>query len=254
MFTTERRDHVRDRVLGVARSDPRVTAGARTGSTAVGSGDAWSDIDLAFGVADGVSLAAVFDDWTALFEHEFGLLHHWDLSYRSSLYRVFLLPDGLEVDVSLTPQGDFGPRGPHFRPLFGEARPLQPAPPPDPRYLIGLGWHHVFRARASIERGQPWRAEYWISGIRDNALALACLRLGERAVEARGIDRLPASVTNPFVGALVRALDAGELRRALAVATAGLIGELEAWDATLAALLTPTLREFGARPAAERAC
>jgi hypothetical protein len=52
--------------------------------------------------------------------------------------------------------------------------------------------------------------------------------LGESAVTARGLDRLPAAATNGLADALVRALDGGELRRALAVATAGLMRELEA--------------------------
>jgi hypothetical protein len=52
-------------------------------------------------------------------------------------------------------------------------------------------------------------------------------------------------VTAPLVEALVRSLDEPEGRRALAVATAYLIGELEAWDPALCAQLTPALHEFG---------
>lgn len=246
MFTVEQRDHVRARVLELARTDPRVTAGALTGSTAVGAEDEWSDIDVAFGIADGISPEAVLDDWTGVLGREFGALDHFDLRSGSSVYRVFLLPSGLEVDVAVTPQQEFGARGPRFRALFGATRPLEPASQPPARRLIGLGWHHVLHARSCIERGKPWQAEYWISGIRDHTLALACLRLGEEAVYGRGVDRLPATVTGPLTDALVRSLDEPELRRALAVATACLIGELEAWDSALCARLKPPLREFGA--------
>src|SRR5262245_6626450 len=206
MFTTEQRDYVRDRVLELAKADPRVTAGARSGSISIGAEDEWSDIDIAFGIADGTSLEAVLDDWTELFGREFGALHYWDLRAGPSIYRVFLLPTGLELDVAVTPQQEFGARGPRFRTLFGASRQFYPAPQPDARYLMGLGWHHVLHARASIERGKPWRAEYWISGIRDNVLALACLRLGEDAFFARGVDRLPAEVTGALVDTLVRSL------------------------------------------------
>ena len=48
--------------------------------------------------------------------------------------------------------------------------------------------------RSCIERHRPWQAEYWISGIRDQTLALACLRLGEPAHYAKGADALPAAV------------------------------------------------------------
>ncbi len=246
MFTAGHRHHVRNSVLELAKTDPRVTAGAITGSTAIGAEDEWSDIDVAFGIAEGVSPEGILDDWTEALGHEFGALHHWDLRSGSSLYRVFLLPGGLEVDVAVTPQQEFGARGPRFRTLFGTTHQPEPAPQPDAQHLIGLGWHHVLHARSSIERGKPWRAEYWISGIRDHVLALACLRLGEEAVHGRGVDRLPATVTDPLADALVRSLEKSELRRALAVATACLIGELEAWDPALCTRLKPLLQEFGA--------
>ncbi|HEX8600073.1 MAG TPA: hypothetical protein VF952_16345 [Chloroflexia bacterium] len=250
MFTIEQRDHLRDYILDIARADARVTAGALTGSMAVGAVDDRSDIDVAFGIAEGISLEAVLDDWTDALDREFGVLHYWDLPFRSSLYRVFLLPGGLELDVGLSPQHDFGPRGPNFRTLFGTTR-QQEASPPSARFLIGLCWHHVFHARSSIERGKPWRAEYWISALRDHTLSMACLRLGEEHSEARGIDRLPTAVAGPLAEALVCSLENTELRRALAAATAYFISELEALDPGLCARLKPLLQEFGSPQAAQ---
>src|SRR5215210_4585221 len=119
MFTTEQRDDVPKRILDLAQADPRVSAGALTGSSAVGAEDARSDIDLFFGIADGSSPEAVLEDWTVVFGREFGALHHWDLRAGAAIYRVFLLPTGLEIDVAVTPQQDFGARGLRFRPLFG---------------------------------------------------------------------------------------------------------------------------------------
>jgi len=246
MFTSAERDLVRDHVLNLAKSDSRVTAGALTGSRAAGVEDQWSDIDLAFGIADDFNPKDVLDDWTEVFGRELGAIHYWDLPFGASIYRVFLLPSGMEVDVAVTPQGEFGARGPRFRTLFGTTRHIEPTPQPSARYLMGLGWHHVLHARSSIERGKPWRAEYWISAIRDNTLALACVRLGEETAFGRGVDRLPRTVTEPLVDTLVRSLDASELRRALAVATACLISETEAWNAALSAQLKPILQEFGA--------
>jgi len=253
MFTTEQRDSVRDRVLEMAKADPRVTGGALVGSLAGDAEDEWSDIDITFAIAGGTSLETVLDEWTQVLERELGALHHWDLRSGPSIYRVFLLPSGLEIDLSVTPEKDFGARGPRFRPLFGIARQPdtapQPAQPPTieaARFMIGLGWHHVLHARSSIERGKPWRAEYWISGIRDETLALMCLRLGVEASEARGIDRLPGSVTAPLEMALVRSLDEPELRRALATATGCFLNEVELWDPALCKRLKPLLKEFGA--------
>ena len=250
MFTAEQRAHVRQRILALAQSDPRVTAGALTGSMAFGGGDRWSDIDVAFGIAKGITPEAVLDDWTAVFAREWGLLDQFDLRSESSVYRVFLLPSGLEVDVAVTPEEDFGARGSQFRALFGPTQQVPTTPQPSASFLIGLSWHHVLHTHASIERQKPWQAEYWISGIREHVLALACLRLGENARESRGVDRLPSAVTEPLAETLVRSLDEPELRRALAAATRCLIGELEAWDPMLCARLSPLLHEFGA-PQAE---
>ena len=246
MFTVEYRDHVRDYVLELARADPRVTGGALTGSTAFGAGDEWSDVDVAFGIAEGNTLESVLHDWTQQLDGEFSVLDYFDLRSGSSIYRVFLLPNGLEVDVAVTPTEEFGARGPHFRALFGTTQQLEATPQPSTEYLIGLSWHHVLHARSCIERNKPWQAEYWISEIRDHALALSCIRLGESAVYSRGVDRLPDAVSEPFADALVRSLDASELRRALAVTTLCLIRELEEWNPTLCARLRPLLQEFGA--------
>jgi predicted nucleotidyltransferase len=246
MFTAEQRDQVRQRILELAQSDPRVIAGAITGSLAFGSGDEWSDIDVAFGIAPGVTLEAVLDDWTAVLEREWGVLDHFDLPFGWSVYRVFLLPSGLQVDVAATPAEHFGARGPNFRALFGPTQPAAAAPQPSASSLIGLSWLYVLHAHKSIERHRPWQAEYWIGAIREQVLELACLRLGENARERRGVDRLPPAVTDPFAETLVRSLDESELRRALAAATGCLISELEAWDPSLCARLSPLLHEFGA--------
>ena len=243
VFTPEQRDDVRDRILDMAKSDHRVTAGALVGSLATDAWDRWSDIDITFAIADGIDHEAVLDEWTELFRSDFGALHHWDLRSGSSIYRVFLLPSGLEIDLSVTPQQDFGARGPRFRTLFGTARQYDPPPKPDPQHLIGLAWHHVLHARSCIERGKPWQAEHWISATRDYVLTLAALRLGEEHSYARGADRLPATVAGRLSDALVRSLDAPELRRALSAATACFVTELEAWDPALCAHLTPILQE-----------
>jgi hypothetical protein len=247
MFTAKQRDHVRTYVLEMAQADPRVTGGALIGSTAAGAEDNWSDIDVTFGIATGHAVETVIDDWTLVLEREFGVLNHFDLRSGSSIYRVFLLPDGLEIDLSVTPEEDFGARGPHFHILFGNARQLQTTPPsPNTGHIIGLCWHHVFHARSCIERSKPWQAEYWISEVRNHTLELICIRLGESAAYRRGVDKLPLAITEPFAATLVRSLDEPELRRALAAATLCLLAEIEKWDAALCARLTPLLQEFGA--------
>jgi len=157
MFTAEQRDHVRQRVLELARSDPRVTAGALTGSMALGGGDSWSDIDVAFGIAEGITPEAVLDDWAHALEREWGMLHHFDLRYGSSVYRVFLLPSGQQVDVAVTPAQDFGARGPNFRALFGPTQPVPATPQPSVRPFCFIEPTSAFRLDQPNFSAPSWR-------------------------------------------------------------------------------------------------
>jgi hypothetical protein len=248
VFTSDQRDGLRRQLLGLARKDPRITGAAVTGSAADGREDRWSDIDLYFGVTEDIALDAVVADWTDVLYGELAALHHFELKVPDAVYRAFLLPSCLEVDLGFTSAGQFGPRGPHFRAVFGEAvRPPQAAPR-DPGHLIGLAWHHVAHARSCIERGKRWQAEYWISGIRDQTLALASLRFGEPTDYAKGADALPSAVTDELADALVRSLAPEELRRALRVAATQLLGELYATDAGQARRLEGPIRELAGLP------
>src|SRR5262249_9382287 len=83
--------------------------------------------------------------------------------------------------------------------------------------------HHAVGARVCIERARYWQAEYWISGVRDNALTLACRRLGLSAYYGRGFDDLPVEIRHMVADALVRSLDRVELLRALGRAVEALL-------------------------------
>jgi predicted nucleotidyltransferase len=248
VFTSDHRDALRAQLLGLAEKDPRITGAAVTGSAADGRQDRWSDIDLFFGVAEQVALDVVVSDWSDYLYGELAALHHFDLKVPAAVYRVFLLPSCLEVDLGFTPAGQFGPRGPQFRAVFGEAVERPQAAGLDSGHVIGLAWHHVLHARSCIERERPWQAEYWISGIRDQVLALACLRVGEPAFYAKGADALPVAVTGGLEDALVRSLQPEELRRALRVAATRLLGELHETDAVQAQRLEPPIRELADLP------
>lgn len=242
MFSATDRDLVMERLIEMARTDPIIAGAAVTGSLASGGGDRWSDIDLAFGVIGPV--AASMDTWTAELYRDFGALHHWDLPAGATIYRVFLLPGWLEADIAFMPAAAFGPAGPAWRTLFGTARAMQPPGRPDRGEMAGRAWHHALHARTCIERGKLWQAEYWISGLRDLVLALACARLGYPVSYGKGAHLLPAELTDPLRDALVTALEPAELRRALAAAASALAHELDRTDQALASRLHPLLSEL----------
>jgi hypothetical protein len=220
MFTPERRAQVATQLERAAQDDARISASAFVGSTATG-GDRWSDIDLSLSVAAGVPVADVLGDWTEMME-SLGGRKLFDYPAGPSIYRVFLLPGSLQVDLSFTPAD--------------AAR--APSSPPDPAHAFGLGVHHAVRAYISIERGRLWQAEYWLSGLRDETLAVACIHCGLPSGHARGVDGLPADMLHRFEPSFPASLDPEELRRALGVAIELLL--LEGGD--LAAPLADDLR------------
>lgn len=224
MFGIEDRERIRELLIEQARSDPRVVAAAAVGASA-GGGDRWSDLDLTFGVAVGVPVEAVLAAWTRTLVTDFDAVVLFDLPVGSTIYRVFLLPGVLQVDLSFTPAAEFAALGPRFQMLFGKTVERPWAPPPSAEHIFGLGVHHAVRGHICIERGRLWQAEYWIHEARDQALTLACHRRGFEVHYGRGFDRLPPDALDGLVGALVSNLTVDELRRALAVATAGLVRE-----------------------------
>lgn len=241
VFTVDDRRSVCEWVLERAAADDRVVAAAVIGSLANEGGDRWSDLDLTFGVEDGVTLADVLDEWTHSLTTELGGVHLFDLPSGATIYRVFMLPGCLQCDLSFTPASVFGARGPKFELLFGNVVEHPFAPPPDAGELFGYAVHHALRARVCIERGRVWQAEYWISSARDYALNLACRSRDLIAWQGRGFDDLPAGVREPFVKALVGSLEPDELLRALGCVIEALQHEAEG-VAGQAAELEPQLR------------
>jgi hypothetical protein len=237
VFTVEQRFALRERVLRLAEEDERVVAGAVVGSLALG-GDRFSDLDLTFGIADHVQVSDVLNDWTRTLTDELDAVHLVDLERDATVYRVFLLPDALQFDLSMTPAPQFRPAGPRFRLLFGETAPTEserrmppgagsvfidtPAVAED---LFGWGVVYALHARACIERGRVWQAEHYIGAVRDHALSLACLQEGLTPVQARGYDELPGETLAQFEDTHVGAVEPQALQAALAASVHALMRE-----------------------------
>lgn len=248
MFTPEERQRLRDALVSLAETDGRITGAAVTGSAAVGSEDRWSDIDLALCVAPDGDLGQVVADWTDCLYAEHGAVHHVDVKWEATLFRVFLLASTLQVDLAFWPAAEFGATAPTFLLLFGTTVDRPPSPASAEAELIGMGWLYALHARSSIERGRVWQAEFMISGVRDHVLALACLRHGLPASEGRGMDSLPPDVTAVITGALVGSLEIAELRRAFRVASEALLAEVGQIDPGVLRRLGGPLAELAEIP------
>jgi predicted nucleotidyltransferase len=224
MFTATERERVHRRLVEIAESDPRIVAAALVGSLAGGDADKWSDIDVALGVDESFAIADVLGDWSRTMSDEFNAVTLLDLMVRGTTYRVFLLDDWLQADLSFAPASGFRQGSPKFKLLFG-AHTTAYAPFPSPHDIFGWGVVYARAARASIDRRRWWQAEYSISALRDSALTLACVHRDIQTGYGRGFDDLPASVVAELDDALVRSLDREELFRALDCAIGGLLRE-----------------------------
>jgi hypothetical protein len=256
VFTMDQRDALRARMLELAEEDERVVAGAAVGSLAVGSGDRFSDLDLTFGIAAGVPVADVLEDWTRTLAEEQEAVQLADLEVEPTIYRVFLLPNALQFDLSMTPAREFRPAGPRFQLLFGETAADEPgvrARPPGRLFIptpavegdiFGWGVIYALHARACIERGRVWQAEHYVGAVRDHALALACLTRGIVAVQARGYDDLPPEALTGLEHTHVGSLEPDALRRALGTSVVALLdGGAEA-DLPAAPVVSERLAEL----------
>jgi hypothetical protein len=81
--------------------------------------------------------------------------------------------------------------------------------------------------------------------MRDQVMALASLRHGLPAREARGVDDLPTDIRLRLEEALARRLEAGEIGRAFRAATAAFLDEVRRADAALGSRLDAAVREIG---------
>ena len=254
VFTVQERDRLRDYVLELAREDSRVVAGAEVGSLALGGGDRWSDLDLTFGVTDGSALKDVLDDWTRDLTSRFDAVHLFDLAADPAIYRVLLLPDYLQLDVSVSPASQFRPTSPRFKLLFGEAHAPHHRGPPARGETLGWAVLWARHARVCIERNEWWQAEYAITNLRYQAMALACLRLDLPSSYGKGSDQLPVEVRDAFEGALARSLERNELVRALNAGIEALLKECEVAhddDRILERLRAMADQKIGVRPDAQ---
>ncbi len=223
MFTPQDRDRASERVLEIARRDDRVVAAAVVGSLADDGGDRWSDVDLSLAVRDDVPVPDVLDDWTTQLGEDLGAILLFDLLRDPIVYRVFLLPDCLQIDLSFSPASSFRPTSPRFRLLYGEAgEPLEGADPVAAGELLGWAVMYARDVRVSIERGQLWRAENSLSGLRHYALSFACALRGLPASWGKAHDQLPPDVLESFSRALASSVETDELARALTVAVTAL--------------------------------
>jgi hypothetical protein len=237
VFSAQQRERIRAELVAAARADARIDGAAHLGSAALGSGDRWSDIDLALSLVPGADIGRVLVDWTAHMHRDHAAVASCDVRRGDILYRVFLLDNTLQVDLSFWPSGKLRAIGPKFSLIFGAAGEPVAAPVPDVNDLIGMAWLYALHVRSSILRSRLLQAEHMLSGMRDNVLGLMCKRYGVAAVQGRGLDDLPEMPRLRAAESLARSLEPEELKRAYRVTVDILLEEIRFADPARAAKL-----------------
>ena len=244
IFTPEERENLRQELVAAAKLDSRIVAAAHLGSAALNRLDRWSDIDMALCLSPDADFSQVLNDWSARLYRDYAAVADYDIRRGNILYRVFLLDNTLQVDLSFWHAHEFRPIGEKFKLIFGTANTPVPPPDPDSSDLVGLAWLYALHARSSIARLRFLQAEYMLSGMRDNVLALSCKRHGVAAMQGRGLDDLPNEVRARAVDSLAGSLDRAELIRALGLTTAFLLDEIQYVNPDLASRLAMPMEKI----------
>ena len=244
IFTSEQREQIRSELVSAAKADSRIAGAAHLGSAALGLEDRWSDIDLALCLTPQADLNQVLMDWTAHLYRDYAAVAHYDVRRGTILYRVFLLENTLQIDLSFWPANELRAIGPKFSLIFGDAKQPVPSADPDSNDLIGMAWLYALHVRSSIARSRFLQAEHMLSGMRDNVLALICKRHAVAAVQGRGLDDLPDDQRTRAAECLAQSLDPAELIRAFRLTVSALVEEVERTDSELAAKLESPLHKL----------
>ncbi len=132
------------------------------------------------------TVAEVLEDWTRDLVSRFDAVHLFDLAADPAVYRVFMMADHLQLDVSVAPASSFEPTSPRFKPLFGEANEPETAKPPSRD--DALGWAVLWAFRRMHRAENWWHAEYSITQLRYHGMGLrAYVRACPRATAGDSI-------------------------------------------------------------------
>jgi hypothetical protein len=183
-------------------------------------------------------------EWTERLYHHHEAVAHVDVMRGPTLFRVFLLENTLQVDVAFWRAEEFAATGPHFRLIFGEAKPRQNTPDPNPPSVIGMAWLYALHVRSSLARDRIFQAEYVLTGMRNHVCQLASLRCGVTPHQGRGLDDLPALERLTAAKCIPQSLELFELKRAFRTTMQALMEEVRHVDDQTATTLSGPLNDI----------
>lgn len=226
LYTPEYRNHILDLLTAEFLKDKRIAGAVLVGSGSFGFKDRYSDIDLAVLVGDEGRLDEVYSDWWGKVHAAFPVIDAFKEKPRR-LYG-FLLERFLELDMSFQGRSGLYEKDPQWRVLFDKRGNIpslmKPRPKPTEDQAAAHdkrmqdSWYHVLHCVNSMQRGQPLRASFFLSWLRDEAILMAGLNRGLRTGTRsyfEDTDQLPEDVKARICGCFQKNMKPTELLRAL---------------------------------------
>jgi hypothetical protein len=241
IFTPDQREQLRDELVSAAQNDSQLCGAAHTGSAASQRLDRWSDIDLALCLKPAAAHDQVVAEWTERLYQRHEAIAHLDVMGGTTLFRVFLLNNTLQVDIAFWSAESFAAIGQNFKLIFGDAKEPRLSPPPNQNGLIGMAWLYALHVRSSIARNRTLQADYMLSGMRNHVFELTCHRCGVVAQQGRGLDDLPPLETDSATACIPQSLEPKELKRAFQNTMRALLREIRYLDIELETRLSAPL-------------
>lgn len=227
MYSKEERDEIQNSIIALAQKDNRIKDCAIVGSESIGKHDKWSDIDLTFGIDDETEISQILSEWNAIMFANFNANVLFDVEYKESIYRVYLLPNALQVDLSFTPTQNFGAITNAFKLIFGKANHRQHKPEPELSSILGYSILYALKSRCAIEREKYWQAIFYLDKFRENIMTMKCISLHLNPFDGRSFDELPNSFLNKITTGLTGELNRDTLKNSLRSFTKILIQEIK---------------------------
>lgn len=219
MYSKEFRSNVQDVIIDLAKRDKRITDCAVVGSEAISQNDDWSDIDLTFGVSDDVDITVILSDWNCIMAKQFDAHVLFDLPHRQSIYRVYLLPNALQVDLSFTPTKYFGALTKKFKLIYGNVKRQEIVPIPEYKTIYGYAVLYALKTRCALERMKVWQSYYYLGKYREYIMQLKCIEVNVDSKDGRGYGDLPTSFLTDIQQSLTSKMDTDSIRDSLSKLT-----------------------------------
>lgn len=227
MYSIQDRNYVQNLIIELSKNDTRITDCAIVGSESVGENDKFSDIDLTFGVKNDINISQILNEWNDLMSERFDANVLFDLPYEESIYRVYLLPNALQVDLSFTPHKNFGAITTRFKLLFGQSSEREQKRPPELPNVFGYCVLYALKSRCSTERKKYRQSFHYLNELRNNLMILKCLTLKTNPFDGRSYDELPISFLNKIKRTLAKDVKQSDLNNSLKNLTTILTEEAE---------------------------